>query len=200
MPLCKASRQVAAIDLNGQGGSGEPPLPRLPRSRLQFCGFDVHQYVGDTRIALLDCSFYTVRDFVAFVHRNIAIDSCVEIDVEIQSHLSGAAFLNLDNTRHRAGDAANGSHNFSPRRRVHDLMERRQRQTNAVRGDYRAGEQCCPVIRAIPGFATEKCSRDSDERGGRSERITAVMPRVRFDRRALGLSAEAIYVPKEEFL
>src|SRR6476646_2202726 len=116
------------------------PYQDVLRWRLQFCGFDVHENVGDTRIALLDCSFYTVRDFVAFVHRNIAIDSCVEIDVEIQSHLSGAAFLNLDNTRHRAGDAANGSYNFSPRRRVHDLMERGQRQTNTVRSDYRAGE------------------------------------------------------------
>src|SRR4030095_14805212 len=66
-------------------------------------------------------------------------------------------------------------------------------------GEHRAGEQCCPVIRAIPGFATEKCSRDSDERGSRSERITAVMPRVRLNRGALGLSAEAIDVPKEDF-
>jgi len=29
MPLCKALRQVAAIDLNGLGGSGEPPLPNV---------------------------------------------------------------------------------------------------------------------------------------------------------------------------
>ena len=44
-----------------------------------------------------------------------------------------------------------------------------------------------------------KCSRNSDERGGRSQRIAAVMPRVRLDRGALDLSAEAIDVTKEDF-
>jgi hypothetical protein len=59
----------------------------------------VHQDIRDTRIALLDRGFYTVRNLVAFVHGNVAVHSRVEIDIKIESHFSGPAFLNLDNTR-----------------------------------------------------------------------------------------------------
>ena len=56
-------------------------------------------------VALLDCSFYPVRDVVAFVHRNVAIHADVKIDVKIQSHLADETFFDLDNTRDRAGDS-----------------------------------------------------------------------------------------------
>ena len=49
-------------------------------------------------------------------------------------------------------------------------------------------------------FRPEKCSRDSDERGDGSQRINSVMPRVCFNRGALGLSSEPNDIPKENFL
>src|SRR4029079_2731988 len=79
-------------------------------------------------------------------------------------------------------------------------MECREQKPDPVCSDHRAGEQCCPVIRAIPRFATEKCGRDSNKRGGRSQRITAMMPLFLFDRVPLVLPPEPIYVPKKEFL
>ena len=77
MPLCKALRKVAAIDLNGQGGSGEPPLPRLPRLRLQLCRFDVHENVGDARVALLNRALHPVCNLVAFVYGNVSVHADV---------------------------------------------------------------------------------------------------------------------------
>ena len=53
------------------------PYQDFLRLRLQFCGFDVHQYVGDTRIALLDCSFHTVCNLVAFMYGNVSVHADV---------------------------------------------------------------------------------------------------------------------------
>lgn len=76
MPLCKESRQVAAIDLNGEVVR-VIALPRLPRSRLQLCRFDVDEYVGDARVALLNRVLHPMRDLVAFVHGNVAVHADV---------------------------------------------------------------------------------------------------------------------------
>jgi hypothetical protein len=59
----------------------------------------VYEHVSDTRIALLDRGFYAMCNLVALIHGNVAVDSSVEIDIKIESHFSGAAFLNLDNPR-----------------------------------------------------------------------------------------------------
>ncbi len=77
-------------------GSSDHP----DESGLQFRRFDMHQHVRDARVALLDGAFDAMRDFVAFVHRHVAIHSDMKIDIKIQSHLSGATFLNLNDSWH----------------------------------------------------------------------------------------------------
>jgi len=68
-------------------------------SGLQFCRFDVHQHVRDARVALLDRTFYAMRDLVAFMHGHVAIHSNVEIDIKVETHFSGPTFLNLNDAR-----------------------------------------------------------------------------------------------------
>ena len=77
---------------------------RRAATRLQLCWLYVHQHVRDTRVALLDRAFYSMRDLVTLMDGNVAIHSGVEIDVKIQPHFSGATFLNFEDARNRAGN------------------------------------------------------------------------------------------------
>ena len=56
----------------------------------------MHQHVRHSRFALLDRAFYAVRDFVALVHRHIAVDSNVKIDIKVEAHFARSTFLNLN--------------------------------------------------------------------------------------------------------
>ena len=53
----------------------------------------MHEHVCDTEVALLDCRLYSMRDLVAFMYGNVSVHANVKIDVVIQAHLSGMAFL-----------------------------------------------------------------------------------------------------------
>ena len=59
----------------------------------------MHEHVCNAGVALLDCRLHPMRDFVPFMHGNIAVHSDVKIDIEIQTHFSGAAFFNVYDTR-----------------------------------------------------------------------------------------------------
>ena len=48
--------------------------------RLQWRWLDVHEYIRDARVALLDRGFHSVRDLVARLHGDVAIHSHVKID------------------------------------------------------------------------------------------------------------------------
>ena len=64
----------------------------------------MNEHVCYARVALLDCVFYSMGDFVAVVHRNFAVHYDVEIDIKIQTHLASTAFFNFDDTGDRAGN------------------------------------------------------------------------------------------------
>jgi hypothetical protein len=68
-------QEVAAIDLNVQGGSGEPPY--LGRPRLRMRGLDVHEHVRNARVALLDRSLYPMGDLVTLVDGNVSVHTNV---------------------------------------------------------------------------------------------------------------------------
>ena len=67
-------------------------------NNLSPCRLDVHENVRDAGVALLDCRLYSMRDLVAFMHRNVSIHADVKIDVIIQAHFARMAFLHFDNT------------------------------------------------------------------------------------------------------
>src|SRR5437762_5545318 len=78
----------------------QTPLQRAPATRLHVSRWlDVNEHVRDTRVALLDCAFYSMRNLVAFMHGNTAVHANVEIDIKIQPHLASPALLNFDNAR-----------------------------------------------------------------------------------------------------
>ena len=141
-----------------------------------------------------------MRNLMSFTHRNFAVHSDVEIDIKIQSHLAGPAFLHLDNTRDRPGSPANGPDKFTARRGIHDLKERGPQQAVAVRADERAGNKRSPVICALPGFAANKCQGDTDKCCGGSHGINAMMPSISFYRGAFRTSSEPDDITIESFL
>jgi hypothetical protein len=59
----------------------------------------VYENVGDARVALLNRALYPMCNLVTVVHRNVSIYADVEIDIIFQTHLTGMAFLHVDNTR-----------------------------------------------------------------------------------------------------
>ena len=85
---------VALVKADDPGSRDHPD-----ESGLQFCWFNVHQDIRDARVALLDRTFYAMRNRVAFMHGHLAIHSNVEIDIKIEAHFSGPTFLNLNDAR-----------------------------------------------------------------------------------------------------
>jgi hypothetical protein len=69
-----------------------------------LCRLDVNEHVGNARVALLDCVFYSVRNLMAFVHRDLAVHSDVQIDIKIQTHFAGSALFNFDHAGNCAGN------------------------------------------------------------------------------------------------
>src|SRR5206468_10949150 len=98
-----------------------------------------------------------MRNLMSFTHRNFAVHSDVEIDIKIQSHLAGPAFLHLDNTRGRPGSPANGPDKSTARRGIHDFKERGPQQTVAVPADERAGKKPSPLTCPSLVFAANTC-------------------------------------------
>src|SRR5690242_9649639 len=94
-----------------------------------------------------------MRDLVAFVHGNLAINSDVEIDIKIQTHLASAAFFNFDDTGDGPGNGADVFDNFS-RRGVHDFVKRGTQKSDAVCRDHHTGENGRPIVRTSPSLAS----------------------------------------------
>src|SRR6266480_2116498 len=123
-------------------------------SGLQFCRLDVHQHVSDARVALLDRTFHAMRNLVAFVHGHLAIHSNVEIDIKVEAHFSGSAFLNLNDARNGSGSLANRPDELRARSGVHNLVKRGAQKLDAICRDDGAREKRCPIVRALPALAT----------------------------------------------
>ena len=64
----------------------------------------MHEDVGNSRIGPSDSVLHLVRDGVAFAHRDGAIDSDVQIDVERNAHFPDETFLHFQH----AGDCRGG--------------------------------------------------------------------------------------------
>ena len=63
-----------------------------------FRRLDMYENVGDARVALLNRALNLVRNVVALVDGNVAVHADVQIDVILQTHFTGMAFLHVDNT------------------------------------------------------------------------------------------------------
>src|SRR5947209_19493022 len=140
-----------------------------------------------------------MRNLVAFMHGNAAVHSHMEINIKIQTHFAGPAFLNLDNARYRSGGPANGSNKFTARCGVHDLKECRAQQADAICGDDGAGEKRRPIIRALPTTAADQGDGDADECCGGRKRVAAMMPGIGSHGRALDVAPDTVDVTEQNF-
>ena len=77
------------------------------------------------------------------------------------------------------------------------FVKRGAQQTHAIRGNNGAGKKRGPIVRALPSFASDERDRNTDERGGGSQSIAAVMPGIRLHRRAFDITADAVDVAKQ---
>ena len=67
----------------------------------------MNEHIGNARIALLDRPFYFVRNFVPFMHGNIAVHADMKIDIEIQAHFANQALFDLDYSGNGGGSISN---------------------------------------------------------------------------------------------
>src|SRR6266550_9053963 len=122
-----------------------------------------------------------MRNLVAFIHGNGAVHAHMEINIKIQSHFAGPAFLNLYNAWYRSGGPANGPDKFIPRRGVHNLIERRAQDAVAVRANECASNKGRPIIGTLPCFAADKRDGNADKSCDGSHGVEAMVPCVCFD-------------------
>ena len=141
-----------------------------------------------------------MRNRVPFMYGNVAVDSDMEIDIKIQPHFAGTAFLHVNHARDRSGGLANGRDNFAARRGIHDFIKRRSQKPNAICGDDGAGEKRRPIIRALPTTAADQGGGDADECGGGRKRVAAMMPGIGLHGRALDVAPDTVDVTEQNFL
>src|ERR1019366_6739410 len=160
----------------------------------------MNEHVGDARIGFLNSAFYLVGNVVAFAHGNVAVHFNVKIDIKTQAHFSGKTFVDFHDTGHSSRGGSNTIDNFAARSRVHNFVERGFQQPVAVRADQSASKNRGPIIRALPGFATNQREGNSNKRGNRSQRIGAMMPGVGLQGGAFNVAPQPNYIAIQNFL
>ena len=141
-----------------------------------------------------------MRDVVPFADGNAAIDPDVQIDVKRDSHFSHQAFLDIYHAWHRRRRFLDPRNDFAARRRVEHLAQGRNQKPAPIGRDDGAGEERCPVIRAVPFFAANQRDGNPDERGDGSDGIGAMMPGIGLDRGALDVFPDPNDYPEKKLL
>ena len=92
---------------------------------------------------------------------------------------------------------------FQNRRRrhaVHQIVHGRVQESSAIDGDDARRRDGRPAVGRGPGRAAPDGQRNADERGGRGNRIAAMMPGVGDDHVAVRLVADFEHLAKQHFL
>ena len=67
----------------------------------------MNEHIGNACIALLNCPFYLMRNFVPLMHGNRAVHSNMKIDIEIQAHFANQALFDFDYSGDGSGSISN---------------------------------------------------------------------------------------------
>jgi len=166
---------------------------------IRLSGLNVDEHIGDARVCSSDRVFDLMRDSVAGADGNGFVHTDMQVDIELEAHLSDEAFFNVEHAGHGCGRSPNAANDLAPRRGIHDFAEGGLEETITVGADEGAGEEGRPGIGTLPARATDKRDRDANERRDRSERVGPMMPGVGLHRRALDILPEANDGAVEQF-
>src|SRR5690606_8698179 len=144
--------------------------------------------------------FEAVGEFVAEVDRNISIDDCVQIHMIHHATLSDQAFLGSQYSVHFQGYQPDFGDELLMCIFIHHFPQSRTKNPECIVNDNSGSYQCRPIIRSLITFPHHHCDRYAHKCSQGCNRVTPVMPGVRFKNPTLSFPAFPFYDMVEALL
>src|SRR6266446_930075 len=113
------------------------------------------QHIGDAGIGPLDRILYMMGDVMPVPYGNAAVHTNMQVNVKRKTHLADQTFFNIKDSRNRNRRSSYYGNDLAARGRIQHLVQGREKQAIAVRGDDRTGEKRGPGISALPTFTAD---------------------------------------------
>ena len=125
---------------------------------------------------------------------NMEVHKVVDTDLAYPQFLDRADAFDRESGRRDVFDDRPVGH------AVHQVMNRRAQQEDAIEGNDNGGQQRGPVVGRFPAGAAPECDPDPDQSGGRGEGIATMVPGISLDGSAARLAAHAEHAPEQDLL
>ena len=139
----------------------------------------MHRHIADrVRPGREQRILHRVRDRVARAHRELAVDTHVDVHEVTQPALADATFVERTHARHGEGNRPHFVLEIRRRSRIHHVAQRLTDHRDAVKRDDHARKQRRPIVSRLPPLATPQRDTDPHKRRRRSQCIRVVVQRL----------------------